>query len=216
MWDLPNCNSLPPLGQLPKLERLTIRRIDSIKKIDVDLYGGTRAFPRLQEFRIDGMKCLEEWITVNSNDKFGLNEPALPCLRYIELRHCPRLKLKPHPPRSMLSWSLLRHLPFVERLSNSCSSQDFLQGLTSLRTLTVEDCESIMSLPERLEVLTSLTKLHILNCKGIKTLPDSVRRLLSLESLVIIGCPELVQWCQSKKNSKKLAHIKERVYEAIL
>ncbi|CAN6247996.1 unnamed protein product [Urochloa humidicola] len=37
MWDLPNCNSLPPLGQLPKLERLTIRRIDSVKKIDEEL-----------------------------------------------------------------------------------------------------------------------------------------------------------------------------------
>ncbi|CAO2034445.1 unnamed protein product, partial [Urochloa humidicola] len=159
---------------------------------------------------------LEEWVTANSSDKFGLNEPAFPCLRYAEIRHCPRLKFKPRPPLSMLSRILLRHLPCVENLSNRCSSQDFLHGLTSLQTLTVEDCESITALPERLEVFTSLKELHILNCKGITTLPDSVRRRLSLESLVIIGCPELVQWCESKKNTKKLTHIKERVYETRL
>ncbi|KAF8715365.1 hypothetical protein HU200_027001 [Digitaria exilis] len=45
MSDLPSCNNLPPLGQLPNLTYLYIRRMNSIKKIGMDLYGGARAFP---------------------------------------------------------------------------------------------------------------------------------------------------------------------------
>jgi len=45
MSDLTSCNNLPPLGQLPNLKRLEIRQMNGIKKIDTDLYGGSRAFP---------------------------------------------------------------------------------------------------------------------------------------------------------------------------
>jgi hypothetical protein len=48
--NLPSCNSLPPLGQLPNLEWLMIRRMDSIKKIDADLYGEQEHFRDLSGF----------------------------------------------------------------------------------------------------------------------------------------------------------------------
>ncbi|CAL5032475.1 unnamed protein product [Urochloa decumbens] len=101
MSDMPSCKSLPPLGQLPNLKLLDIRQMDSIKKIDADLYGGTRAFPRLKRFRIDGMRCLEEWNTAYSSDEDGLYEPVFPVLRYVSIRDCPRLRFEPRPPRSI-------------------------------------------------------------------------------------------------------------------
>ncbi|CAL5027869.1 unnamed protein product [Urochloa decumbens] len=254
MLDLPNCNILPPFGQLPNLEYLTIRRMDNIKKIDADLYGGTRAFPRLERFYMIDMKCLEEWNTAYSGDD---TLPVFPCLRHVVITHCPRLRLKLRLPLSvarlqvhnsdevMLSslekqahvgapaarcslqvegcvvplhrWSLLRHLPYLEHLtikncSNlTCCSPDFLGGLTSLQTLTVEGCESIMSLPERLGDLTSLTKLEITECKRINTLPDSIQQLTGLQSLNISRCAQLVWWYE--ENKMKLAHIKNESLE---
>ncbi|CAN6247458.1 unnamed protein product [Urochloa humidicola] len=202
--DLPNCHNLPPLGQLLNLKYLEIRRVDSIKKIEADL------FPRLEEVLLDGMKCLEEWITAYSSDDGGLSKPVLPCLRHVVIRQCPRLRFNPCLPPSidtllvessnevMLSnhvvgvsattrlhveccpvplqqWSLLGQLPSLERLriincsDLTCGSSDLLRGLTSLQTLTVRDCRSIISLLERLGDLTSLTKLEIGLCRGIKT-----------------------------------------------
>ncbi|WVZ83910.1 hypothetical protein U9M48_031005 [Paspalum notatum var. saurae] len=59
--DLPSCNVLPPLGQLSNLKWLKIQGMDSIRKIDADLYGGRRAFPRLVHFTVSHMENLEEW-----------------------------------------------------------------------------------------------------------------------------------------------------------
>jgi hypothetical protein len=41
MCDLPNCINLPPLGQLPNLKTLDISRMDVIKMIGADRYGGS-------------------------------------------------------------------------------------------------------------------------------------------------------------------------------
>ncbi|OEL13914.1 hypothetical protein BAE44_0025067 [Dichanthelium oligosanthes] len=222
--------------------------MDSIKKIDAGLYGGTRAFPRLEQFYIDDMECLEEWNTAYSSDEDC--PPVFPCLRYVGIRDCPRLRIKQCLPPSiddlrvyssdniisscqntglarccleveccvlpLIRWSLLFNFPFLEKLARNCSDltcspPDFLQGLTSLRTLTVTGCQSIVSLPERLGDLTSLKILDIRDCMRIKSLPDSIQKLTGLERLAIRGCPELIQWCKSRKNEMKLPHIKNMV-----
>ena len=81
--DLPSCNVLPPLGQLPNLESLRIGGMDSIRKIDGAFYGGRNAFPRLEKFDISRMECLEEW---NAED--GLNELPFPELRWLSINRC--------------------------------------------------------------------------------------------------------------------------------
>lgn len=43
-----NCNHLPPLGKLLNLRWLEIRRMDSVKKFNADLYGGPGTFPRVE------------------------------------------------------------------------------------------------------------------------------------------------------------------------
>lgn len=157
MRDLPNCNSLPPLGQLPNLEDLHIGGMDSIKEIGADLYGGPRAFPRLENFCIHGMKWLEVWNTVNS---------VFPCLSYVSIIDCPRLRFKGRPPRSMhdnlelsirrsdevmlSSWVNIGHATdsTVKNLEViSCLLPLYqwrlLRHLPCLRVLTIEDCSDI-------------------------------------------------------------------------
>ena len=89
------------------------------------------------------------------------------------------------------------------------TSPDLLRCLSSLETLHVIDCETLV-LPERLGDLTSLTELKIHNCKGIKSLPESIQQLTSLQRLIIYDCPDLVQCCKSEENGM-LAHMKEIV-----
>ncbi|KAF8688245.1 hypothetical protein HU200_042370 [Digitaria exilis] len=77
-------------------------------------------------------------------------------------------------------WSLLGQLPYLKNLTLvncrdlTCSSQDFLGGLTSLKSLVVTRA---LSLPERLGDLTSLTELEIYECNSIKTVPASMHKL---------------------------------------
>jgi Leucine-rich repeat (LRR) protein len=332
--DMPNCSSLPPLGQLPNLKKLWIGRMESIRKIGQDLYGDCGAFPLLRSFTLQEMKCLEEWNTSYSYHNAGGKDAskkvlAFPNLRDLFIADCPMLRFKSLSPLALgkemtitrsgqvvlsswecrgqfdasssarttwLSiehceaplhqWSLLRHLPHLTKLSINncsdltCSSTDLLRCLRSLEALYVRDCKSIAALPERLGDLTSLNKLDISNCEGVKALPESIQlltrlrrlkingcpqlvqfrcppslktlyvrncksivqlpqrladlsslknleiiecegvkalpesiqQLTCLQRLGIYGCPQLLQWCQSKENKMKLAHIKERVH----
>ncbi|KAF8667227.1 hypothetical protein HU200_052889 [Digitaria exilis] len=180
--DLPSCRRLPPLGQLPNLKLLDIRRMHSFKKIDADLYGGTRAFPRLKHFRLDDMECLEEWNMAYS---------IFPVLRYLSIRHCPRLRFEPRPPRSLYE---LRVESSDQVMSFWKENRSYIEcsvpplqrwrwsDLTFLRTLFVRGCES-MVLPESLGGLTTLSE-----CDDFKTLPYSIRdELWGLSFLKIDG-----------------------------
>ncbi|KAG2557011.1 hypothetical protein PVAP13_8NG183701 [Panicum virgatum] len=232
LWDLPSCNVLPPLGQLPNLEWLKIDGMGSIRMIDGVFYGGRGAFPRLAYFTLSNMDCLEEWNTPYPSVVDGSNVLAFPKLFELSINHCPLLRFIAFSPpgrhviicssdQALLSpwdnkghvgasssaankwlsvasceaplhqWSLLRHLPGLQLLEISscsdltCGSTDLLQCISSLDTLIVEDCNGTVALPEMLGDLTCL-------------------RLLK-----IIGCPGLSQWCTSKENRMKLAHILE-------
>ncbi|CAL5067362.1 unnamed protein product [Urochloa decumbens] len=118
MQDLPNCNNLPPLGQLPNLRNLYIRGMDSIKEIGADLYGGPRPFPRLKWFDISGMKRLEQWSTTNSSDEGDLNGTVFPCLSRVTICDCPSLRFKPSPLRSMDREFMLLVLPMSQKAFN--------------------------------------------------------------------------------------------------
>ncbi|XP_039776216.1 putative disease resistance protein RGA4 isoform X2 [Panicum virgatum] len=207
MNNLPRCGSLPTLGQLPNLQNLRIIQMHRIKKIDVHLYGGSRAFPRLEKFTIDDMKCLEEWDTED-----GLNEPPFPCLSSVEIKRCPRLRIKPHLPRSisklrvhssdkvMLSSRGNRGL-FLSSLHVECcmvplGHWSLLRHLRSLEHLEIAECSDITCCStDFLQGLTSLTvrgKEKYLTGGGhenfllpVLTLPNWLGDLTSLTKLKI-------------------------------
>jgi hypothetical protein len=91
------CTNLPPFGQLPNLESLSLSKLSSIDKIDREFCGGKGAFDRLTYFFIDDMKGLEEWNTTYSIEN-GVEEFMFPMLDEPVIQDCPRLRLKPCPP----------------------------------------------------------------------------------------------------------------------
>jgi len=68
--------------------------MDSIRKIDGDFYGGTRAFSQLEEFYLSHMECLEEWNASFSSGEDGLVELAFPKLKLFRINRCPSLRFK--------------------------------------------------------------------------------------------------------------------------
>ncbi|CAO2042019.1 unnamed protein product [Urochloa humidicola] len=220
--DLPNCNKLPPLGQLPNLRSLDIKNMDSIKEIGADLYGGPRAFPRLETFLMSGMKRLDEWKTAYSSDEDDLDGTVFPYLRSVRINDCPRLRFSPQPPRSMHDNLELRinssdevmlsprgiigraAASTVTKLSVcACSLPlhrwSLLRHLPCLRELYIIGCTDLTcSSPDFFRGLTSLTQLKICDIweqygtKNMMLLPEGLGGIPSLTVLEIYGCDSIV------------------------
>ncbi|CAL9174082.1 unnamed protein product, partial [Musa hybrid cultivar] len=100
--DIPECEELPCLGQLPSLKVLRIERMPAVKKVGNEFFGSTdpgKCFPSLEELTFRVMPQWEEWSWVGGRQLF-------PCLRNFEIVQCPRLKRMPPLPPSLESLSL--------------------------------------------------------------------------------------------------------------
>uniref|UniRef100_A0A0E0F3L4 R13L1/DRL21-like LRR repeat region domain-containing protein n=1 Tax=Oryza meridionalis TaxID=40149 RepID=A0A0E0F3L4_9ORYZ len=88
--DLPKCTCLPPLGQLPQLEILSLDGMNGITKIDGEFCGGAGAFPSLKNLYISNMESLEEWQTKYScSEGGGVRELMSPMMKLLKIDHCP-------------------------------------------------------------------------------------------------------------------------------
>uniref|UniRef100_A0A0E0BJ80 Uncharacterized protein n=1 Tax=Oryza glumipatula TaxID=40148 RepID=A0A0E0BJ80_9ORYZ len=101
--DLPKCTCLPPLGQLPQLEILSLDGMNGITKIDGEFCGGAGAFPSLKNLYISNMESLEEWQTKYScSEGGGVRELMSPMLKLLKIDHCPKLSIKPCLPNKLV------------------------------------------------------------------------------------------------------------------
>jgi hypothetical protein len=66
-----------------------------------------------------------------------------------------------------------------------------LVAFTALRTLHLDHCAGLASLPESVEALTRLTSLHLSGCRALASLPESVGALTGLTSLDLSWCEAL-------------------------
>ncbi|XP_021753577.1 putative disease resistance protein RGA3 [Chenopodium quinoa] len=89
------------------------------------------------------------------------------------------------------------------------TSTNGLQYLTSLQTLQLSYCYTLIALPDWISCLSSLQSLSITDCPSLKSLPESMRRLSSLQSLEITRCPCLEQRCAGPngEDQPKIKHI---------
>ncbi|KAM3372991.1 hypothetical protein ACQJBY_019760 [Aegilops geniculata] len=98
--DMRQCTQLPPLGLLPNLQRLVLRKMASITRIDgCDLsFGNWQASKRLSELTIDDMPELEAFNT--RYEGAGGKELMFPAIDILVIRKCPKLEFVPLPPRA--------------------------------------------------------------------------------------------------------------------
>ncbi|VAI11534.1 unnamed protein product [Triticum turgidum subsp. durum] len=224
--DLPNCKTLPPLGQLPNLRELILGE----------------------------MKSLEEWNTSSWSGEDSVNELMFPKLEKVYISYCPRLRIKPHLPRAaswsvvrsdsvliscgdsvahtdassssspvstrlevsgsnlpLHQWSLLHHLPAHSDLdiygcSDLAGSPEIIQALHSLKALKLNMADS-EELVEWFADLTSLQHLTLWEYKKLEQLPANMRQLTQLESLSLYGCQRMTslpEWLGELTSLRKL------------
>ncbi|KAM3206946.1 hypothetical protein ACQJBY_062240 [Aegilops geniculata] len=215
MFNLPNCNSFPPLDQLP---------------------------PNLRVLTLEGMESLEEWNTTHSSGEDGVNELMFRELEEVNIRFCPKLRITPHLPRAafwnikgsdkvLISWAesmphndassssspvgvstylavetqevplhqwrLLHHIPTISdlRIQHCCdltSSPEISWAIRSVKLLALENLAQ-SELPGWVGELLSLRTLVIMHCHELEELPDSMRQLKQLQLLTINWCYSLRQ-----------------------
>ncbi|CAL9116051.1 unnamed protein product, partial [Musa acuminata var. zebrina] len=123
MEDIPKCEGLPCLDQLPSLKVLRIERMPSVTKAGCGSFGSRdqgKCFPSLEELTFRDMPEWEEWSWVDGRQLF-------PCLRKLEIKSCPKLKRMPPLPPSLESLLLsqvgLTEVPRLwEEIDGSSSS----------------------------------------------------------------------------------------------
>ncbi|KAL6329572.1 hypothetical protein AAG906_022149 [Vitis piasezkii] len=109
--DCKYCLSLPPLGQLPSLEKLYIVGANSVKKVGLEFYGhgssSCKPFGSLKTLVFEKMMEWEEWFISASDGKefpslqelyivrcpklIGRLPSHLPCLTRLEITECEKL-----------------------------------------------------------------------------------------------------------------------------
>ncbi|KAG2640802.1 uncharacterized protein LOC120665707 isoform X2 [Panicum virgatum] len=203
--DLPWCRTLPPLGQLQNLLSLFIIQMGSIRKIDEDLCGGARAFPKLHWLGINRMENLEEWNTTYSHSEDGSGVLVFPKNMEMYIVDCPKLKLKPRPPAGfsdwvikgsdnvLSSWGEEEHCQvtelFVRNSKVPLHQWRVLYHLPALSILRILECRDLTC--SSLDILRGHPTLKILtveDSESIAGLLDGLETLTSLEKLEIISC----------------------------
>ncbi|GLT54053.1 hypothetical protein SLA2020_272850 [Shorea laevis] len=155
------CCSLPPLGQLPSLQELSIYGLDGVITVGPEFYGSgsssIKSFGALQVLKFENMLKWEEWFSFDAQNEGR----AFPQLKQLEIKNCPKLK-----EFGITNWGSLPSLP--ERAI----------------TLYIRDCPQIESFPEgglpsKLNEISSSIVTNSLRagwggvCKNSRVLEDS-------------------------------------------
>ncbi|KAJ6735162.1 LEUCINE-RICH REPEAT-CONTAINING [Salix purpurea] len=111
----------------------------------------------------------------------------LPALKSLEIFYCDALESLPEEGLQNLT-SLeelyITHCGILDSLPRLC-------GLSSLRRLSIDDCDILASLTEGVRHLTTLEHLNLNSCPQLNSLPESIQHLTSLQYLSITNCNEL-------------------------
>ncbi|XP_070674159.1 putative disease resistance RPP13-like protein 1 isoform X2 [Malus domestica] len=184
--DSGNCSSLPPVGQLPALKELYVERMNVVKSVGGELYGGNQPFQCLEKLEFGEMPEWEEWQPSPS----GGESPDFPRLKELRLRWCPKLRgdLPTHLP-SLKTLDVSECEVLHENRASNTLNTESLRG--SLEKLTIMGCPGLSLLLESTETLPSLQMLRIGSVGGSKWLPHNSNRL---RSLTLYGCSSLLSF----------------------
>ncbi|XP_023729297.1 putative disease resistance protein RGA4 [Lactuca sativa] len=157
-----SCLSLPTLEHLPHLRNLYLWHMDSLTCLrSSDVTGSTKPLsPSLRSLTLWHMERLEKWIDGATNSSKMIS----PVLETLEIWYCPKIILidecHPHPLVSLLVYKC-RGLESIKSI----------QGLTSLVSLQIYHCQSLLEITNLPNQCHSLKTLQIINCDKLTSLP---------------------------------------------
>jgi Leucine-rich repeat (LRR) protein len=187
---LRNCNhccSLPPLGQLPSLQVLSIVGLDGVVIVGREFYGSgsssTKPFGVLKDLKFENMLKWEEWFSFDTENTGG----AFPQLKKLYIKDCPKL-----------TGVLPVHLPCLVKLNiHECPQLvASLPRASSQCKMMVENCNTVVLFNES---PTGIQELEIRQFDAVELTIRSCMKLelpmhlgfSSLEYLMLDGCDYL-------------------------
>ncbi|XP_078174059.1 putative disease resistance protein RGA3 [Carex rostrata] len=149
------CQTLPPLGELPKLVFLYIANASDLRDIGPDITGTGQeiAFPKLEKLHIQSLNNLESWT--------GLERPdMMPCLKAFQLESCPEIRFLPPCIKHSKS---LKELRIID-----CKSLKLIKNLTGIKELSVWNTPNL----RKISNLTSLEDLSISHSPNLEIIKN--------------------------------------------
>ncbi|XP_035541758.1 putative disease resistance RPP13-like protein 1 [Juglans regia] len=167
------CTLLPPLGQLPSLETLSISGMDSVKSVGSEFCGNSCAqcFRSLKTLRFENMKEWEKWSRCeefpNLHKLFLYSCPKLlgklpknlPLPKDVDIYNCAQLNvsLSYFPDKCTLNTErssgvvcgskvTFKSRTFYSSLSAISDQGVDMEGLAELENLSIESCEELTTL----------------------------------------------------------------------
>ncbi|KAF8038123.1 LOW QUALITY PROTEIN: hypothetical protein BT93_B0856 [Corymbia citriodora subsp. variegata] len=198
-YDCRRCKHLPPLGQLPHLKALEIRKLTELEYIKSDHSSTlTISFPKLSTLSI---ACSEKLKAM----------PRAPHLEDLSL-----IEADPVLINHMLGLNKLKRLHIRSMKFLKCLPEEFLKSLTSLESLDISFCPRLTSLALGLWHLSKLVDLDICGCKELDLSKDENGNIISdlhgglqnLRSLKIYHLPKLESLPQWLLQARNLEHLR--------
>jgi hypothetical protein len=161
-----HCCSLPPLGQLPSLQNLSIVGLDKVVKVGREFYGNgsfsMKPFRSLKVLSFGNMLKWEIWFSFDTEIEGG----AFPNLRELEIYECPKLTrgLPVHLP-SLTKFKILNCSQLVAPLPRSSSQCKMM----------LQNCNTVVLLNE------SSTGIHELKTRQFDSLELTIQSCRKLE-----------------------------------
>ncbi|XP_059450870.1 putative disease resistance protein RGA3 [Corylus avellana] len=219
IWNCKGLPHIPPLDRFPFLKDLYLRNLSELEYISND--GSDVSSSPLKILRLVDLPKLRGWRKTRERDHLPLL-PSFSSLSHLFICNCPMMCLTTPSSSSPLSdLSKLKHLYLLGLEELEYLPLEWLQNLTSLRTLGIVDCRKMrISISPLFQHLTSLENLFILRCEelisnenedgahglgptrfghlsiigvpNLVSLPIELRDVTTLQGLQIMYCPSLV------------------------
>ncbi|GLU14952.1 hypothetical protein SLE2022_314880 [Rubroshorea leprosula] len=140
-------------------------------------------FPALKLLYIFNMDSLEEWTEMEDMVVF-------PCLEILQISSCHSLKTWTMGGFSSQHKLCDLQIAYCENLMAIPN----IDGLLSLKTLSIDRCQKLICLPSGLGTCISLQSLSIWYCSNLISIVEDIGRLHSLTDLAVCDCEKLVSF----------------------
>jgi hypothetical protein len=216
MRDIPNCKVIPPMDQLPNLDKLVLSNMASLEEWNTSYSSG--------------QKCVIKYVEIHDCPKLRI-KPLPPRASSLKISNSDSVlsswgeytgasTTSSYPVKTTLiveqykvpmhQWRLLQHLPGLAILEitgvgDLTGSLEVIQHLSSLPSLSLSEQQEI---PKWVGELTSLHELKISWCSGLTELHDNMRQLTELHSLELEHCNNIASlpyWFGELTSLKKLS-----------
>nr|XP_045084734.1 putative disease resistance protein RGA1 [Aegilops tauschii subsp. strangulata] len=179
LWNLP-CSSLPRFAQLPNLRSIVLGNMYNLKEFDTSCPMG----------------------------EDGANEFTLPKLEYLKLDNCPKLMIKPCPPRAVFMF-ISRGKNVLSSCGNCAASTVASSSSPPVSKLKVEYSELPLRQWRLLHHLPGLSDVSITHCDDLTISPQISQAFVSLESLSLesISLKCLPEWVGELPSLRQLSLI---------